>query len=384
MRVGALLLATLVSFLFQASLASAQQRFETSAANALLMDAETGTVLFQHDADKPMPPASMAKLMTGAVVFEAIKSGRLSADSEFQISEDAWRRGGAPSRTSTMFAKLGSSVKVIDLLRGMIIQSANDACIAIAEGMSGSEGAFADLMNEEAKKLGLTGSLFTNATGLPDPKQYVTARDLAKLAGHIITDFPEFYPIYGEGEFTWNKITQRNRNPLLEMNIGADGLATGSTEESGFGLVGSSVRNGQRLIVVINGVKSDKERAEEARKLIDWGYRAFERTVLFGADQVVAEAKVFGGSQRHVALVGGEPIELLLPRGGREQLKARVVYDGPVSAPIQKGQQIGVLRVQLGDDLTKETPLYAANYVGIGTISQRAVDGIEELLIGWW
>jgi D-alanyl-D-alanine carboxypeptidase (penicillin-binding protein 5/6) len=373
-----------VTVLIAAVPASAQQRFETSATNALLMDAETGTVLFQHEADKPMPPASMAKLMTEAVVFDAIKSGRLSAESEFQISEDAWRRGGAPSRTSTMFANLGSSVKVIDLLRGMIVQSANDACIAIAEGMAGNEEAFADLMNEEAEKLGLTGSLFTNATGLPDPKQYVSARDLAKLASHIITDFPEFYPIYREAEFTWNKITQRNRNPLIEMNIGADGLATGSTEESGFGLVGSAVRSGQRLIVVINGVKSDKERAEEARKLIDWGFRAFSRTVLFEADEVVAEAKVFGGSQRHVGLVGGKPIEMLLPRGGREQLKARVVYDGPVSAPVQKGQQIGVLRVQLGDDLTKETPLYAANYVGIGTIRQRAVDGIEELLIGWW
>jgi D-alanyl-D-alanine carboxypeptidase (penicillin-binding protein 5/6) len=364
--------------------ASAQQRFETRAANALLLDAETGTVLFQHEADKPMPPASMAKLMTEAVVFDAIKSGRLNSENEFQISEDAWRRGGAPSRTSTMFAKLGSSVKVMDLIRGMIIHSANDACIAVAEGMAGSEEAFADVMNEEAQKLGLSGSVFTNATGLPDPKQHVTARDLATLANHIIRDFREFYPIYGYGEFTWNKITQRNRNPLLEMNIGADGLATGSTEESGFGLVGSAVRNGQRLIVVINGVKSDKERAEEARKLIDWGFRAFERTVLFDKDQVVAQAKVFGGSQRHVGLVGEGPIELLLPRGGREQLKARVVYEGPISAPVEKGQQIGVLRVQLGDDLTKETPLYAANYVGIGTIRQRAVDGIEELLIGWW
>lgn len=377
-------LATLALMLVSVAPLGAQQRFETRASNAILLDAETGTVLFQHGADEPMPPASMAKLMTGAVVFDAIEAGRLSPDAEFQISEDAWRRGGAPSRTSTMFAKLGSTVKVTDLLRGMIIQSANDACIAIAEGMSGSEEAFADLMNEEARKLGLTGSLFTNSTGLPDPKQHVTARDLATLAGHIITSYPDFYTIYSEPEFTWNKITQRNRNPLLEMTINADGLATGSTEESGFGLVGSAVRDGQRLIVVINGAKTDKERAEEARKLIDWGFRAFERTVLFDQDQVVAEAKVFGGSQRHVDLVGGGPIELLLPRGGREQLKARVVYNGPVSAPVQKGQEIGVLRVQLGDDLTKETPLYAANYVGIGTISQRAVDGIEELLIGWW
>ncbi len=383
-QIGTLLFAALSSVFVLSVQPASAQRFETRVAHAILLDAETGTVLFQHEADQPMPPASMGKLMTQAVVFHAIKSGRLTTDNEFLISEDAWRRGGAPSGTSTMFAKLGSSIKLIDLIRGMIIHSANDACIAVAEGMAGSEAIFADLMNEEAQKLGLTESHFMNATGLPDPKQYVTARDLATLAGHIIRDFPEFYPIYSEQEFTWNKITQRNRNPLLEMNIGADGLKTGSTEDSGFGLVGSAIRDGQRLIVVVNGAKTDKERAEEARKLLDWGFRAFERTILFDKDQVVADARVFGGSQRRVGLVGEGPIELLLPRGGREQLKARVVYEGPVSAPVQKGQRIGVLRVSLGEDLTKETPLYAANYVGIGTISQRAVDGIEELLVGWW
>ena len=360
------------------------QRFETRAAHALLMDAETETVLFQHEADKAMPPASMAKLMTAAVIFDAVESGRLSLEDEFLISEDAWRRGGAPSGGSTMFAKLGSSVRLDDLIHGIIIHSANDGCIAVAEGIAGSEPIFADMMNEEARKLGLAGSHFTNATGLPDPQQYVTARDLAKLANHIIREFPEFYKIYGKTEFTWNKITQRNRNPLLEMNIGADGLKTGFTEEAGYGLVGSAVRDGQRLIVVVGGTKTEKERAEEARKLLDWGFRAFERSTLFDADEVVADAKVFGGSQRSVGLVGKGPIELLLPRGSRDQIKARVVYEGPVSAPVEEGQRIGVLRVTIGDDLTKETPLYAANFVGTGTVSQRAVDGLEELLLGWW
>jgi D-alanyl-D-alanine carboxypeptidase (penicillin-binding protein 5/6) len=360
------------------------QRFETRAAHALLMDAETETVLFQHEADTSMPPASMAKLMTAAVIFDAVKSGRLGLEDEFLISEDAWRRGGAPSGGSTMFAKLGSSIKLGDLIRGIIIHSANDGCIAVAEGVAGSEPIFADMMNEYARKIGLAGSHFTNATGLPDPQQRVTARDLAKLANHIIRDFPEFYKIYGETEFTWNKITQRNRNPLLDMNIGADGLKTGFTEESGYGLVGSAVRDGQRLIVVVNGTKTEKERAEEARKLLDWGFRAFERTTLFDAKEVVADAKVFGGSQRSVGLVGNGPVEILLPRGSRDLIKARVVYQGPVSAPVEEGQQIGVLKVSIGDDLTKETPLYAAHFVGTGTVSQRAVDGLEELLLGWW
>jgi serine-type D-Ala-D-Ala carboxypeptidase (penicillin-binding protein 5/6) len=283
-----------------------------------------------------------------------------------------------------MFAKLGSSIKLGDLIRGIIIHSANDGCIAVAEGVAGSEPIFANMMNEYARKVGLAGSHFTNATGLPDPQQRVTARDLAKLANHIIRDFPEFYKIYGETEFTWNKITQRNRNPLLDMNIGADGLKTGFTEESGYGLVGSAVRDGQRLIVVVNGTKTEKERAEEARKLLDWGFRAFERTTLFDAKEVVADAKVFGGSQRSVGLVGNGPIELLLPRGSRDLIKARVVYQGPVSAPVEEGQLIGVLKVSIGDDLTNETPLYAAHFVGTGTVSQRAVDGLEELLLGWW
>lgn len=382
--VGALLCASVYIGVFSAINPASAQRFETRAAHAILMDAETETVLFQFEADTPMPPASMAKLMTVAVIFNALKTGRLSLDDEFLVSEDAWRRGGAVSGGSTMFAELGSTIKLSDLIRGIIIQSGNDACIVVAEGMAGTEVTFADMMNAEARKLGLDDSHFVNATGLPDPEQRVTARDLAKLANFIIHTYPEYYKIYGEPRFTWNKITQRNRNPLLEMNIGADGLKTGYTEESGYGLIGSAVRDGQRLILVINGTKSIKERAEEARKLLDWGFRAFERTTLFDEDEVVADAKVFGGTQRSVGLVGKGPIELLLPRGSRDLIKALVIYNGPVSAPIEKGKEIGFLRVTLGDDLTKETPLYAAHNVGVGTIRQRALDGLEELLIGWW
>ena len=364
--------------------AALAQGFQTRAAQALLLDAETDTILFQLEADTPMPPASMAKLMTIAVIFDALKTGRLSLEDEFIVSEDAWRRGGAVSGGSTMFAELGSTIKLADLIRGIIIHSANDACIVVAEGMAGTEGTFADLMNAKARELGLEGSHFVNATGLPDPDQRVTARDLAKLANFIINTYPEYYPIYAEERFTWNKITQRNRNPLLEMNIGADGLKTGYTEESGYGLIGSAVRDGQRLIVVVNGTSSSKARGEEARKLLDWGFRAFERSILFAKDEVVVEAKVFGGSRRSVGLVGDGPIELLLPRGSRDQIRARVVYDSPVEAPVEAGQRIGVLRVTIGQDLTKETPLYAGQNVGIGTTRQRAVDGLEELLIGWW
>lgn len=348
------------------------------------MDAETDTVLFQHEADTPMPPASMAKLMTIAVIFRALDSGRLSLDDEFVVSEDAWRRGGAMAGGSTMFAELGSTIKLSDLLRGIIVQSGNDACIIVAEGVAGTETTFAQMMNAEARRLGLNDSHFVNATGLPDPDQRVTARDLAKLANYVIHTYPEYYKIYSEERFTWNKITQRNRNPLLSMNIGADGLKTGYTEESGYGLIGSALRDGQRLIVVINGTSSDKARGEEARKLLDWGFRAFERSAIFDENEVVADARVYGGTQRSVGLVGDGPIELLLPRGSRDLVRARVIYQAPVSAPIKQGQEIGILRVTIGDDLTKETKLYAAKSVGIGTTRQRAVDGLEELLIGWW
>ena len=359
------------------------QNFETRAQHALLMDAETETVLFQKAADEHMPPASMAKLMTVAVVFDAIKNGRLSLDTEFVVSENAWHNGGANSGGSTMFAKLGSSIKVSDLLRGIIIQSANDGCIIIAEGMAGTEKTFANLMNAEARKLGLKDSHFTNATGLPDPDEYVTAHDLAKLARHIIYDDPEFYPIFAETEFTWNKIRQHNRNPLLDMNIGADGLKTGFTDASGYGLVASAVRDGQRLIMVINGTKSEKERSEEARKLIDWGLRAFEKVELFRKGEEIARASVFGGDEGSVGLVGKDGIAAFLPRGSRDLIKGRIVYQGPVPAPVETGQEIGTLQITLGNDVLREAPVYANEDVGRGSIPQRAMDGLKELLLGW-
>jgi serine-type D-Ala-D-Ala carboxypeptidase (penicillin-binding protein 5/6) len=363
---------------------AAQALFETRAAHAILVDADTDTILFQKDADKPMPPASMAKLMTMVVVFDALKSGKLHLDDEFLVSENAWRSGGANSGGSTMFAKLGSSIKLEDLIHGIIIQSANDGCIIVAEGMAGNEATFAEMMNAEGRKLGLTGSRFKNATGLPDPDQYVTAHDLARLAKHIIYDFPEYYPIYSQTEFTWNGIKQHNRNPLLDMKIGADGLKTGFTEESGYGLVGSAVRDGQRLIMVINGTKSEKERAEEARKLMDWGFRAFEKVNFFAEGAIIGEASVFGGDQMSVGLVSKGLIDVLLPRGSRDQVKGRIVYQGPVAAPVEAGQEIGTLELTVNDQPLREAKVYAATDVGPGDIKQRAIGGLKELLLGWW
>jgi D-alanyl-D-alanine carboxypeptidase (penicillin-binding protein 5/6) len=378
-------LAAILALLVVAVLPARADVFESKAEHAILVDADTGSVLFAKDAEVRMPPASMAKLMTMSVIFAALKSGKLSLDTEFVVSENAWRSGGASSGGSTMFAKLGSSIKLDDLIHAIIIQSANDGCIIVAEGMAGSEANFANMMNDEAARIGLTGSHFVNATGLPNPDQYVTAHDLARLAMHIISDFPEYYSIYSQTEFTWNKIRQHNRNPLLDMGIGADGLKTGYTAESGYGLVGSAVRDGQRLVLVINGTKSEKERAEEARKLMDWGFSAFERVHYFAPDQVIGDARVFGGDSGSVGLIARKPVDVLLPRGAPPDVKGRIVYKGPVHAPVAVGQQIGTLQITTGDDQPlREAPLYAANDVAVGNLQQRAWSSIRETVLGWW
>ncbi|MFY9625731.1 MAG: D-alanyl-D-alanine carboxypeptidase family protein [Rhodoplanes sp.] len=356
--------------------------FQTSAPYAILIDAETGTVLFEKAADEPTPPSSLAKLMTAEIIFNEIAQGRLTRDTEMMISEDAWRRGGAPSRTSSMFAPIHSRVRVEDLLRGLIIQSANDAAIALAAGISGNERAFAVLMNKRARELGLVNFNFANSTGLPEPSQKVSVRDLAKLARHIIRTYPEFYPIYGEREFTWNKIRQQNRNPLLPLNIGADGMKTGYTRDGGFGLVGTAVQNGLRLIVVVNGLKTAKDRADEAKKLLEWGFSGFEQRPLFVAGEVLGQARVFGGTQTSVGLVGPKAISMLIPRNSRERISAKIVYTGPVPAPIQEGQRIGTLKVFRGTNVALEVPLQAMENVDRGNLSRRAYDAASELVIG--
>jgi D-alanyl-D-alanine carboxypeptidase (penicillin-binding protein 5/6) len=367
-----------------ATIAPAQaQLFETKAAEAFMIDAETGTILFSKNPDALIPPASLAKLMTMEVVFNAIKAGRYTLDDTFVVSENAWRTGGASSGGSTMFAALKSEIRLEDLIKGVIVQSANDGCIIIAEGMAGSEENFAALMTERARELGLTQSVFKNSTGLPAEGQVVTARELVKLSVHIFREYPEFYRYYSQADFTWNKIKQRNRNPLLTMNIGADGMKTGFTEESGYAIVGSVARDGKRLFVALSGMKSERERAEEARKILDWGMRAFQKTELFAAGETVGEAKVYGGAKSGVALKAEGPISIFVPITNRDRLTARIVYEGPVVAPIEEGTQIGSLRVSIGETLSQETPLYAAESVGTGALHQRALDAVGELLVGW-
>ncbi|ESW91328.1 D-alanyl-D-alanine carboxypeptidase [Mesorhizobium sp. LSJC280B00] len=359
------------------------QLFETKAAQAFMIDAETGTVLFSKDADRLIPPASLAKLMTMEVVFDAIKSGRMTLDDTFVVSENAWRKGGAPSGTSTMFAKLKSTIRLEDLIQGVTVQAANDGCIVIAEGMAGSEANFAAQMTGRARQIGLQKSTFVNSTGLPADGQQTSVRELALLALHIWRNYPDLYRYYGQKDFTWNKISQRNRNPLLAMEIGADGLAVGASEQSGFGIVGSVSHNGTRVIAAMSGLANDRERAEEARKLLDWGVRSFEKTEVFAKDEVVGEAQVFGGAKSGVALKAKGPVQIFLPITNRDKLTARIVYDGPVAAPVEEGQPVGTLRVWIGDTLSQETPLFAAESIGVGSLPQRALDAAKELAVGW-
>ena len=356
--------------------------FQTSASHAILIDADSGSVLFEKGADDLVPPASLSKLMTAEVVFNEIRQGRLDPSREFIVSTNAWRRGGAPSHTSSMFIPIHNKVSVDALVHGVIIQSANDACIVLAEGISGSESAFAELMTKRARELGLAKSTFGNSNGLPDPRQLMTARELGKLARHIIQTYPEYYPLYSEREFTWNKIRQYNRNPLLAMNIGADGLKTGFIKEAGYGLVGSAVQNGLRLIVVVTGLRTEKERADEGKRLLEWGFHNFQSGLLFAQGQEIAQAKVYGGGKGHVPLVADKEVKLMVPRGTREKIIARVVYSGPIPAPVQQGQKIGTLKVWRGDFLVLEVPLQAAQNVGTGSLSGRAFDAATELVVG--
>jgi D-alanyl-D-alanine carboxypeptidase (penicillin-binding protein 5/6) len=352
-----------------------------SAPHAILIDAENGAVLYERDADKLIFPASLAKLMTAEYVFHELKEGRIKLTDEYTVSENAWRKGGAPSHGSTMFAAIHSKIPVDDLLHGMIIQSGNDACIVLAEGLTGTENEFADKLTQRAREIGLTKSVFTNSNGLPDPNEHVTTRELAMLARHIILDYPEYYKIFGQADFTWNKISQPNRNPLLGMLEGADGLKTGFTKEAGYGLVGSAVQGGLRLIVVVNGAKNAKERADESKKLLEWGFRTFEQRNLFAEGQILGSAKVYGGASGSVPLQAAGLVKIMVPKAGGEKLIARIAYQGPVPAPVTQGQQIGLLKVWRDDKLVLQAPLKAVESVGKGNMPGRALDAVTEMMI---
>lgn len=381
---AALAVAIVLSALTQRQEAAAQPKKDEpqiSAPHAILIEAENGSVLFERDPDKLIFPASLAKLMTAEYMFHEIKEGRVKLTDEYPVSENAWRKGGAPSGGSTMFAALHSRVSVDDLLRGLIVQSANDACIVLAEALAGNEAAFGAKLTQRARELGLAKSVFTNSNGLPDPGTQVTTRELATLARHIILTYPNFYKLFAEPEFTWNKIRQYNRNPLLPMGIGADGLKTGFTKEAGYGLVGSAVQNGLRLIVVVNGLKTAKERADEAKKLLEWGFRNFEQRILFAEGQTVGAAKVFGGASGRVPLMASGPVRVMVPKAGGDKLIARIAYTGPVPAPVAKGQPIGHVKVWRNDKLILTQPLKASEDVPKGSLSQRAFDAVTELVI---
>ena len=360
----------------------AQQAFQSPVPNAILIDYDTRSVLFEKNADEPVSPASLAKVMTAEIVFHELREGRLTLDRTFTISENAWRRGGAPAGGSSMFAVLHSQVRLEDLLRGLIIMSGNDAAIAIAEGIAGTEENFAALMTRRARDLGFDKMTFRNSWGKYDPEQRTPVRQLALLAEHIIRSYPDYYHMFGEKEFTWSKIKQQNRNPLLFMDIGADGLKTGNVQDSGFALVGSAIENGQRVIVAIVGAKSSRERADEARKLLSWGLRSFESRPLFEVNAEVGTASVYGGASSTVELVSDRPIKVLLPRGSSERLVAQIIYQGPLIAPVQQGAQVANLRVMRGKALVMEAPLVAGQSVEVGALHQRALDASWELGLG--
>lgn len=358
--------------------ASQARAFESTARAAILIDLRADQVLYAKNADEALPPASMSKLMTAFMVFERLRAGALSLDDDMPVSEKAWRKGG-----SKMFVEVGTRVRVEDLLRGIIVQSGNDACIVVAEALGGTEERFADLMTERGREIGLSASVFKNASGWPDAGHVMSARDLATLARHIIEDFPEYYHFYSEPEFTYSGITQASRNPLLRAGIaGVDGLKTGHTTEAGYGLVASAIRDGRRLVMVIAGLESANARAREAERLLEYGFRDFESHRLFSAGETVERADVWLGRTDNVALVAADDVFVTFPREARRGLRVRVVYEGPVPAPIVAGTPIAHLEIG-GDGIEPaRVPLLAAEDVEVAGILGRVTSALGYLIWG--
>lgn len=351
---------------------------DTIGKQAILLDLSTNTVLLEKNADQRMPPSSMSKLMTLYMVFEALKDGRLSFDHTLPVSERAWRMQG-----SKMFVELNNSIKVSDLIRGVIIQSGNDACIVLAEGLAGSEQSFAEKMNKRAKEMGLKDSNLTNATGWPDPNHYMTARDLSVLAEHLIRDFPEYYYLFSEKEFTYHGIKQGNRNPLLYRNTaGVDGLKTGHTEVAGYGLTASGERDGRRLVLVINGLPSMQARADETTRLLEWGFREFNAYALFRAGETVEEVPVWLGAQDKVPVTVREDLKVTMARADRPNMKVALVANQTVAAPIRKGDVVGKILISAPGAPTKEVPAVAAVDVERLGFLGRAFAAARHLVLG--
>lgn len=350
----------LLFWLFLLAAPAQAATMETPARQAILIDYDTGAVLFEKNADEHMPTSSMSKVMTMYLVFEALKNGQISMDDSFSVSEKAWKMGG-----SKMFVPVGDKVTIEDLVRGVLIQSGNDATVVLAEGLAGSEDAFAAALNKKAGELGMRESHFMNASGWPDPDHYSTARDLATLSRHIIADFPEFYPYFAEKEFTYNKIKQGNRNPLLYRNIGADGIKTGHTEDGGYGMMGSGVaEDGRRVIFVVNGLGDMQERADESARFLQWGLSGFENLRLFKAGETVEDLPVAMGRETVVGIAVPKDITITVPKLFRDELKVEMTYKAPLIAPVSRGDVVGALHIRMpqSEDVM-EVPLVAASSV---------------------
>lgn len=350
---------------------------DTIAKQAILLDITTNTVLFEKNADQRMPPSSMSKIMTMYMVFDAIKKARLSLDHTLPVSERAWRMQG-----SKMYVELHNAIKVDDLIKGVIVQSGNDACIVLAEGLAGSEEAFAEQANVKAKELGLTNSHIVNATGWPDPNHLMTARDLSILAQRLITDFPEYYHYYSIRDFTYHGIKQGNRNPLLYRNIGADGMKTGHTDAAGYGLTGSALRDGRRLILVVNGLPNMQARADESARLIEWGFREFNTYTLFKAGDTIEQVPVWLGAQDTVPVTVAGDLNQTMARADRPNMKVALVTNTPVAAPVTKGTTVGKLVISAPGAPTREVPVVAAADVERLGFFGRAVAAAKYIVFG--
>ncbi len=379
---GAVCFALITSLALVTSNAIARD-FKTKAKHAVLMDAATGSVLFQENPNVLIPPASMSKLMTTAIIFEALKNGKLKLTDEIFISENAWRNGGAPSGTSAMFASINSKVALSDILQGIIVQSGNDACIAIAEHMSGSEAAFAERMNAYARAHGLELSTFKNATGLPADGHLMTVREIGILSLHLIEEYPELYKYFKQREFKYKRYRFYNRNPLIARDSSVDGLKTGYTKEAGFGLAVSAKRVDRRLVAVVAGLKSKRERASEAKRLIEWGFSSFKKVKLYDENEVVTSLRVWGGSKSYVKVVGESGVEIYLPNEGVDKLRSSVVYKGPLKPPIKKGDKVAIFRIITDKGATSEAPLFASEDVEKSSFIWQGFDSLFFLAFGW-
>lgn len=362
--------------------ATSANAIDTKAKNMILMDYTTGEYLYEKNATDPIPPASMSKLMTIYMIFDKLRNGSLSLDDTFKVSENAWRKGGAPSGGSTMFLAIGDNVKVDELLKGIIIQSGNDACIVAAENIAGDEDSFVDAMNAKAKELGLNNSHFANVTGLPHPDHRMSVEDLAKLARRIIQEFPQFYHLFSQKEFVYNNIRQGNRNPLLYSMPYADGLKTGHTEEAGFCLTASAKKGNRRIIGVMTGLASNKERSEEAEKMMSWAFREYDNYNLMEKGHKVADVPVQYGVDKTVPLVVSEDVVKTIKKSQRNQVKMIASYDKPVMAPIQIGQQLGVLKIEVPEAAPVEVPLVAGQTINKVGLWGKIVANVKYMLTG--